>query len=144
MLPATATEMIALLSQPGMESAWRSERRPDSIFHAGFAAHGGDGYGFMAALPPSWQPVPEWGDWPYLIGWRNDRDQAVMTYCESDVSVEVADHRDGYLRLLRRTTNELAASRADADEFLRRLDSAHGRGDDAGATVSSEAEEACA
>ena len=112
MLPATATEMIALLCQPGMESAWRSERRPDSSFHAGFAAHGGDGYDFMAKLPPSWQAVPEWGDWPYLIGWRNDLDRAVMTYCEGDLSVEVADDRDGYLRLLRRTTNELAGSLA--------------------------------
>jgi hypothetical protein len=119
--------MIALLCQPGMASAWRNERRSDSNFHAGFAPHGGDGHDFIAALPASWQVVPEWGDWPYLIGWHNNRDRAVMTYCEGDLSVEVADHLDGYIRLLRRTTKEIATSPEDGANFLRRLDSALAR-----------------
>ena len=73
MLPATAQGIIALLCQPGMQSAWRSERRPTSTFHAGFAVGRGDGYDLIAKLPRTWQVVPEWGDWPYLIGWRHER-----------------------------------------------------------------------
>ncbi len=116
MLPATAAGMIALFCRPGMQSAWRSERRPDSHFHAGSAAaSGGDGYDFMAALPASWQPVPEWGDWPYLIGWRNDPERAVLTYCEGDISVEVADDRLSYLNLLARTTRQLTPAYEDRD-----------------------------
>jgi hypothetical protein len=125
MLPATAAGMIGLLCQPGIESARRSERRPDSNFHAGFACHAGEGYDFMAALPAGWQPAPEWGDWPYLIGWRHDRDRAVMTYCEGDLSIEIADTVDAYLRLLRRTTEQIAANPEDSVNFLRLLDAAH-------------------
>jgi hypothetical protein len=125
MLPATAADLIALLCQPGMESAWRSERRSDSSFHAGFAPPGGDGYDVLAALPASWQLVPEWGDWPYLIGWRHNRDRAVMTYCEGDLSVEVADDHDAYLDLLRRTTADMPASEQDAARFLTRISQLH-------------------
>ena len=125
MLPATAAGVIALFCQPGMQSAWRSERRPDSHFHAGSAsASGGDGYDFMAALPANWQPVPEWGDWPYLIGWRNDPERAILTYCEGDLSVEVADTPDAYLRLLRRASEQMPASPADGAAFIGRLDAA--------------------
>ena len=118
MLPATAAEMIALLCQPGMESAWRNERRSDSSVHAGFAAHGGDGYDFMATLPRSWRIVPEWGDWPYLIAWRNDRDHAVVTYCEGDLSVEVADSSSSYHQLLACTTRELTLEPEDCERYL--------------------------
>lgn len=122
MLPSSATKMIALLCQPAMESAWRSERRTDTSFHAGFAPPGGDGYSFIAALPRTWIAVPQWGDWPYLIGARHDRDRAVLTYCEGDLSVEVADDHDSYVRLLRRTTEQLAATPEDGASFLAWLD----------------------
>ncbi len=125
MLPATAAGMIALFCQPGMASAWRSERRPDSHYHAGSAAaSGGDGYDLMAALPGCWQPVPEWGDWPYLVGWRNDHERAVLTYCEGDLSVEVADTPDAYLRLLHRTSQQIPATPDDGAASTARLDAA--------------------
>jgi hypothetical protein len=121
-LPASAVKMISLLCQPGRQSAWRSERRTDTNFHAGFAPPASDGYGFMAALPRTWIPVPQWGDWPYLIGWRHDRDRAVLTYCEGDLAVELADDHASYVRLLRRTTEQIAASPKDRDAFLAWLD----------------------
>jgi hypothetical protein len=121
MLPATAQGIIALLCQPGMESAWRSERRPTSTFHAGFAIGGGDGYDLIAKLPGSWQVVPEWGDWPYLIGWRHQQDRAVLIYCEGDLSVEVADDERAYLDLLERTTRDLAEDPDDRARLLRSL-----------------------
>jgi hypothetical protein len=120
MLPATAQGIIALLCQPGMESAWRNKRRPTSTFHAGFAG-GGDGYDLMAKLPRSWQPVPQWGDWPYLIGWRHNHDRAVLIYCEGDLSVEVAHDQPAYLDLLDRTTRELADDPDDRAQLLRSL-----------------------
>jgi hypothetical protein len=105
-----------------MESAWRSERRADTNFNAGFAPPGGDGYSFMAALPRTWIAVPQWGDWPYLIAWRHDRDRAVLTYCEGDLSVEIADDHTSYVGLLRRTTDQIAASPEDGAAFLAWLD----------------------
>jgi len=122
MLPSNASGIIALLCQPGMESAWRNERRPTSSFHAGFAPSGGDGYSFMAALPRDWVAVPDWGEWPYLIGWRHDPDRSVLIYCEGDLSVEVADDLTSYIELLRLTTEEMAASAEDGSAFLARLD----------------------
>jgi hypothetical protein len=121
MLPATAQGIIALLCQPGMESAWRSERRRTSTFHAGFAIGGGDGYDFIAKLPGSWQVIPEWGDWPYLIGWHHQQERAVLIYCEGDLSVEVADDERAYLDLLERTTHELAEDPDDRARLLRSL-----------------------
>ena len=118
MLPASAAKMIALLCQPGMESAWRSERREHSSFHAGFAPPRGDGYSFIAALPRTWILVPQWGDWPYLIGAHHNRDRAVLTYCEGDLAIEVADNHDSYVELLRRTTEEIPASADDGATFL--------------------------
>jgi hypothetical protein len=120
MLPATAQGIIALLCQPGMESAWRNKRRPTSTFHAGFTG-GGDGYDLMAKLPRSWQVIPQWGDWPYLIGWRHNHDRAVLIYCEGDLSVEVADDERAYLDLLERTTRELADDPDDRARLLRSL-----------------------
>ena len=122
MLPSTANGIITLLCQPGMESAWRSERRPTSTFEAGFAPLGCDGYSFMSHLPRPWQVVPEWGDWPYQIGWRHNPDRAVLVYCEGDISVETADDLESYVDLLRRTTKEMPASHEDGAAFLARLD----------------------
>jgi hypothetical protein len=135
MLPSTATGVIALLCQPGMESAWRTERRATSSFHASFAPPGSDGYSFMAALPRDWAAVPEWGDWPHLIAWRHNPDHAVLTYCEGDLSVEVADDHTAYLELLRRTTAELAQSDADAERFLTRLEISASRQNHAGSAA---------
>jgi hypothetical protein len=93
-----------------------------SSFHAGFAPPGDDGYSFMAALPRTWNVVPQWGDWPYLVGARHDRDRAVLTYCEGDLAIELADDHDSYVQLLHRTTGEIAASAEDGTDFLALLD----------------------
>ena len=121
MLPATAQGIIALLCQPGTQSAWRSERRPMSTFHAGFAIGGGDGYDLIAKLPGSWQVIPEWGDWPYLIGWHHHQDRAVLVYCEGDLSVEIADDERAYHDLLKRTARDLAEDPDDRARLLRSL-----------------------
>jgi hypothetical protein len=120
-LPATAIGILAHFCQPGMASAWRSEQRERSFYNAGFA-HGFDtGYDLVAVLPGTWRIEPHWGEWPYYIGWRHDRDLAVLIYCEGDLSVEIAEDRAAYLELLRRTNAELAMSTEDEQAFLDRL-----------------------
>jgi hypothetical protein len=116
-LPETATGMVGRFCQPGMASAWRSEQREHSTFHAGFA-YGFDGYGLMAALPSTWQAEPHWGDWPYYVGWRHDQDRAVLIYCEGDLSIEIADSQEAYLELLRRTNHAMTSTSEDERAFL--------------------------
>jgi hypothetical protein len=117
-LPETATGMVERFCQPGMGSAWCSELRTTSTFHAGFAYGIDDGYSLMGNLPTSWKAEPHWADWPYEIGWRHDRDRAVLIYCEGDLSIEIADSHDAYLELLRRTNTEMALSTEDEQAFL--------------------------
>jgi hypothetical protein len=100
-----------------MESAWRSERRPNSTFHGGIAPTGGDGYDFMAAcLATGASSRVRW--LAYEIGWRNDGDRAVLIYCEGDIGIELVDSLDAYFALLERTTRKMAASDDDAANLL--------------------------
>lgn len=111
--PWTPTKLIGTFCNEGQGSAWRTEQRPHSIFHAGFCGFTGtigfdDGYSMMAALQDSgWRALPEIGDWPYKVylAWARDEEFALAHYCEGDFAVEVFDGRDAAndaLRLLRR------------------------------------------
>ena len=131
-LPESAAGMVECFCQPGMASAWRTERRQDSSLYAGFAYGFDDGYSLMAALPAAWKAEPHWGDWPYQIGWRHDRDLAVLIYCEGDLAIEIADDQAAYAELLRRTNAELALSSEDERDFVDWLTRRLARGNDDG------------
>ncbi|HVX32580.1 MAG TPA: hypothetical protein VHA80_05505 [Solirubrobacterales bacterium] len=83
--------------------AWRSGRRADHSFHAGFVL--GDGYELVAALG-AWTPgghirlLPDGGEWPYSFSLADDVGRAMIDYCEGDLGVRVFDEPEGYVRAL--------------------------------------------
>jgi hypothetical protein len=85
-------------------SAWRSERRADHTFHAGFAMVG-DGYEFVGALG-AWEDgghirlLPDGGQWPYSFSLADDLGRSIIEYCEGDVGVRVFDELEAYVRAL--------------------------------------------
>jgi hypothetical protein len=85
-------------------SAWRSERRDDHTFHAGFAMVG-DGYEFVGALG-AWENgghirlLPDGGEFPYSFSLADDLGRSIIEYCEGDVGVRVFDEPEAYLRAL--------------------------------------------
>jgi len=111
--------IVETYCRPGFASAWRRERRRHSHFHAGFFR--GGGYLLMelvaggrweitgqAATP--FRVMPEVGDWPLVIFWRNDRERAVLRYCEGDLGVEVFDSDERYRAELERLRREHASA----------------------------------
>lgn len=85
-------------------SAWRSERRADHTFHAGFAMVG-DGYEFVGALG-AWENgghirlLPDGGQFPYSFSLADDLGRSIIDYCEGDVGVRVFDELEAYVRAL--------------------------------------------
>lgn len=85
-------------------SAWRSERRADHTFHAGFAMVG-DGYEFVGALG-AWENgghirlLPDGGLFPYSYSLADDLGRSIIDYCEGDVGVRVFDELEAYVRAL--------------------------------------------
>ena len=85
-------------------SAWRSERRADHTFHAGFAMVG-DGYEFVGALG-AWENgghirlLPDGGQFPYSFSLADDLGRSIIEYCEGDVGVRVFDELEAYVRAL--------------------------------------------
>jgi hypothetical protein len=85
-------------------SAWRSERRADHTFHAGFAL-AGDGYEFVGALG-AWENgghirlLPDGGQFPYSFSLADDLGRSIIDYCEGDIGVRVFDELEAYVRAL--------------------------------------------
>ncbi len=85
-------------------SAWRSERRTDHTFHAGFVLVG-DGYEFVSALG-AWENgghirlLPDGGKFPYSFSLADDLGRAIIDYCEGDFGVRVFDEIETYVRAL--------------------------------------------
>lgn len=84
--------------------AWRSERRGDHAFHAGFIRDV-DGPGFVAALG-AWENgghirlLPDGGEFPYSFSLADDLGLAMIDYCEGDIAVRVFDEPETYIRAL--------------------------------------------
>jgi hypothetical protein len=84
-------------------SAWRSERRGDHTFHAGFAAL--EGPEFVAALG-AWENgghvrlLPDGGEFPYSFSLADDLGLAMIDYCEGDIGVRVFEELEAYVRAL--------------------------------------------
>jgi hypothetical protein len=85
-------------------SAWRSERRADCTFHAGFVLVG-DGYEFVGALG-AWDNgghirlLPDGGQFPYSFSLADDLGRSIIDYCEGDIGVRVFDEFEAYVRAL--------------------------------------------
>ena len=84
--------------------AWRSERRGDLTFHAGFIPLG-DGPEFVAALG-GWENgghirlLPDGGEFPYSFSLADDLGLAMIDYCEGDIGVRAFDEPEAYVRAL--------------------------------------------
>jgi hypothetical protein len=85
-------------------SAWRSERRGDHTFHAGFVPLG-DGLEFVAALG-AWENgghirlLPDGGEFPYSFSLADDLGLAMIDCREGDIGVRVFDELEAYVRAL--------------------------------------------
>ncbi len=85
-------------------SAWRSERRADHTFHAGFVLVG-DGYEFVGVLG-AWENgghirlLPDGGQFPYSFSLADDLGRSIIDYCEGDIGVRVLDELEAYVRAL--------------------------------------------
>lgn len=102
----SAERVIERLCVPLGEKAgaWRSERRADHTFHAGFTPLG-DGPEFVAELG-AWENgghirlLPDGGDFPYSFSLADDLGLAMIDYCEGDIGVRVFDEPEAYVRAL--------------------------------------------
>jgi len=86
----------------------REPRRDDAVHTTTYFGWGGypladDGYSFMGLLPSTWQAMSECGDWPYYIFWAHTGDLAILSYCEGDLALEVADSREAFRALVKAT-----------------------------------------
>jgi hypothetical protein len=117
--PLTPAVLIDTYCRPGMQSMWRTEKRKDATFHAGFCGYDGrqgfdDGHEWIADLTESgWHPLHDLGEWPLMafMFWParpSDPRWAIAHYCEGDFAVEAFVDRDaanrGYTRLRREHT----------------------------------------
>jgi hypothetical protein len=109
---ATVERLRDLFCQPGMESSWRSGRSDERRVtrYAGAASYAmtypatfgfDDGYDMMGHLPDNWRCVSEAGDWPYLMFWADRRQLAMLSYCEGDFAIVVADDDEAFVALVR-------------------------------------------
>ena len=84
--------------------AWRSERRGEHTFHAGFVPRG-DGHELVAATG-AWEDgghirlLPDGGEFPYSFSLADDLGLAMIDYCEGDIGVRVFDSVEAYVRAL--------------------------------------------
>jgi hypothetical protein len=101
-----AQRVVERLCMPLGEKAgaWRSERRADHTFHAGFVPLS-DGHEFVAALG-AWENgghirlLPDGGEFPYSFSLADDLGLAMIDYCEGDIGVRVFAEREPYVRVL--------------------------------------------
>lgn len=84
--------------------AWRSERRSDHTFHAGFSPVE-DGSEFVALLD-AWENdghirlLPDGGAFPYSFSLADDLGLAMIDYCEGEIGVRVFAEPEAYVRAL--------------------------------------------
>jgi hypothetical protein len=84
-------------------SAWRSERRDDHTFHAGFVLI--EGHEFVSVLA-AWKYgghirlLPDGGEFPYSFSLADDLGLAMIDYCEGDIGVRVYAEMEVYVRAL--------------------------------------------
>jgi hypothetical protein len=113
----TVDQLRNLFCQPGMASSWRDDRdhRRRVTRYAGAASYAmtypatygfDDGYSMMGALPSNWQLISEAGDLPYLMFWADPAQRALLSYCEGDFAIDVADDDAAFRDLVRRTIND--------------------------------------
>ncbi len=101
-----AQRIVKRLCVPEGEKAstWRSERRDDHTFHAGFVLIGG-GHEFVAALG-AWENgghirlLPDGGEFPYSFSLADDLGLAMIDYCEGDIGVRIYTEVEAYVRAL--------------------------------------------
>lgn len=101
-----AERVIERLCVPPGEraGAWRTERRADHTFHAGFLPLG-DGPEFVAALG-AWvegghiRLLPDGGEFPYSFSLADDLGLAMIDYSEGDIGVRAFDEPEAYIRAL--------------------------------------------
>lgn len=104
--PVTARRIIDVLCVPEGEKAgaWKSERKDDHVFHAGFVPSM-DGPEFVAAVD-GWAPgnpirlLPDGGEWPYSFALAADAEWAMIEYCEGDIGVRVYSTASAYRQAL--------------------------------------------
>lgn len=61
-----------------------------------------DSYALLNALPEGFSMVEAWCDEPFRMCWANHADRALITYCEGDITVDVAPDEIVWCRLLAR------------------------------------------
>jgi hypothetical protein len=124
-----AERVIERLCVPEGEraGAWRTGRRADHTFHAGFLPLG-DGHELVAALG-AWTEgghirlLPDGGEFPYSFSLADDLGRAMIDYCEGDLGVRVFDEPEGYVRALdvyARGPLETPARRAEHEQNVAR------------------------
>jgi hypothetical protein len=64
-----------------------------------------DAYGLQAYIPEGFELIELWSQEPHMMVWVNDRDMAIISYCEGDVTVSRHAREATYLDELEECAN---------------------------------------